>query len=77
MKSIHIRIDEALLERLDRHPMVRERGRSAILREAVVDYLERGDAEDVARQYCAGYRDTAACDDDLRGWSDEGAWPEV
>ena len=77
MKSIHIRIDEALLERLDRHPTVRERGRSAILREAVVDYLERWNAEDVTRRYRAGYQDAAACGRDLRGWSDEGTWPET
>ena len=77
MKSIRVRIDETLLERLDRHPGVRERGRSAILREATVEYLDRQDAEDVARRYRVGYRDSAALDDELGRWSDEGAWPEV
>ena len=39
MKSIGITIDEPLLERLDRQPEVRERGRSAVLRRAVADSL--------------------------------------
>ena len=38
MKAIQVTFDEALLERLDRHPEVRERGRSAVLREATVEY---------------------------------------
>ena len=55
MKAIQITFDEALLERLDRHPSVRERGRSAVVREAAAEYLKRRDAEDIARQYRAGY----------------------
>ena len=39
MKSIGVTFDEPLLERLDRQPEVRERGRSAVLRTAVADYL--------------------------------------
>ena len=41
MKSIGVTFDEALLEQLDQQPEVRERGRSAVLREAVADYLAR------------------------------------
>ena len=48
MKSIQVTFDEALLERLDAHPAVRERGRSAVLREAAAAYLARKDAEDIA-----------------------------
>ena len=40
MKPVQVTFDEALLERLDRHPAVRERGRSAVLREAAVEYLK-------------------------------------
>ena len=76
MKAIQITFDEALLERLDRHPAVRERGRSAVLREAAVEYLKRREAEEIAQRYRAGYRDTTALDEELGGWSDEGAWPE-
>ena len=76
MRAIQVTFDEALLERLDRHPTVRERGRSAVLREAAVEYLRRRDADDVARRYRAGYQETSALDDELGGWSGEGAWPE-
>ena len=76
MKAIQITFDEALLERLDRHPTVRKRGRSSVLREAAAEYLKRQDAEDIARQYQAGYRDTADLDDELDGWAARGAWPD-
>ena len=73
MKAIQITFDEALLERLDRHPSVRERGRSAVVREAAAEYLKR--QEDIARQYRTGYCDTSSLDDELEGWAAEGAWP--
>ena len=76
MKAIQVTFDEALLERLDRHPEVRERGRSAVLREATVEYLKRQDAEEIARRYRAGYCDNAALDDEFEGWVAEGAWPQ-
>ena len=76
MKAIQITFDEALLERLDRHPSVRRRGRSAVVREAAAEYLKRQDAEDIARRYRAGYRDTSDLDDELEGWAAEGAWPD-
>lgn len=75
MKAIQVTFDEGLLERLDRHPTVRERGRSAVLREATVEYLKRRDAEEIARRYQAGYRDTAPLDDELAGWASQGTWP--
>ena len=71
MKPVQVTFDEALLERLDRHPAVRERGRSAVLREAAVEYLKRQDAEEISRRYRAGYRDTSALDDEIGGWAAE------
>lgn len=38
-------MDDALLARLDRQPEVRDRGRSAVLCEAVAEYLARREAE--------------------------------
>ena len=76
MKAIQVTFDEALLERLDRNPAVRARGRSAVLREAAAEYLKRQDAEEIARRYRAGYCDTSPLDDELEGWAAEGAWPE-
>ena len=76
MKAIQVTFDEALLERLDRHPTVRERGRSAVLREAAAVYLLRKDAEDIARRYRAGYGQAAGLDAEFEGWADEGVWPQ-
>ena len=76
MKACQVTFDEALLKRLDRHPAVRERGRSAVLREAAVEYLKRRDDEEIARRYRAGYCDTSALDDELAGWAVEGSWPD-
>ncbi len=76
MKAIQITFDETLLERLDAHPEVRERGRSAVLREAAATYLARKDAEDIAHRYRTGYVDAAGLGAEFEGWAGEGAWPE-
>jgi len=83
MKPIQVTFDETLLARLDRHPMVRERGRSAVLRKAASDFLKRQEAEEIDRRYRAGYADPAKGDCELRDWSGElkdwaaqGVWPE-
>lgn len=65
MKSIQVTFDDALLERLDRHPAVRERGRSAVLREAAADFLAREDADEIDRRYVAGYAGAAPTDGEL------------
>ncbi|MDE2869494.1 MAG: ribbon-helix-helix protein, CopG family [Chloroflexota bacterium] len=77
MKAIQVTFEEALLERLDRDPAVRERGRSAVLREAAATYLARKDAEDIALRYRAGYDDADALGAELAGWTREGVWPQV
>ena len=74
MKAIQVTFDEELLHRLDRHPMVREQGRSAVLREAAAAYLARKDAEEITERYREGYLD-ASPDDELQGWAGEGVWP--
>ena len=51
MKPIQVTFDEELLAELDERPEVRERGRSAVLREATVAYLAKRRTEDIARQY--------------------------
>ena len=69
MKAIQVSFEEALLDKLDRDPEVRRRGRSAVLREAARVYLRRREAEEVASRYRAGYRDISALDDELEGWT--------
>ncbi len=76
MKAIQVTFDEALLERLDRDPAVRERGRSAVLREAAAAYLVRTEAEVISDRYRRGYGDTPALDAELGEWAGEGVWPQ-
>ena len=78
MKAIQVTFDEALLERLDHLPEVRERGRSAVLREAATAYLARKRTDDIARRYREGYGDAfPPIEDELAGWTSQGAWPEA
>ncbi len=79
MKAIQITFDEDLLERLDGLPEVREKGRSAVLRDAAAAYLAAQEARDISHRYQSGY-DAApeapkACKE-LDDWADEGTWPE-
>ena len=76
MKAIQVTFDEALLKRLDRDPAVRERGRSAVLREAAAAYLVRKEADVISDAYRAGYGARAELDAELDGWAGEGAWPQ-
>ena len=66
MKAIHVTFDESLLERLDSHPAVKQRGRSAILREAVVDYLRRQESAGIDRLYREGYAETNSVASELQ-----------
>ena len=58
MRAIQVTFDETLLERLDSHPAVRERGRSAVLREAARHFLRHLETEEVDRRYAMGYGDS-------------------
>ena len=76
MKAIQVTFDETLLARLDRHPMVRERGRSAVLREAAADFLKRQQTEEIDRSYREGYGAGAGPDCEREVWTAQGVWPE-
>ena len=76
MKPIQVTFDETLLARLDRHPMVRERGRSAVLREAAAEFLKRDEARAIDRRYREGYGSAATSDCELKEWAAQGEWPE-
>lgn len=69
-------MDEHLLRRLDADDEVRRSGRSAVLRRAAAEYLQRRRAREVADAYARAYGDSVGPDDDLRGWEHEGVWPE-
>ena len=45
--------------------MDRERGRSAVLREAAAGFLRRAETGEIDRKYREGYPDAAELDDEL------------
>lgn len=68
--------DEDLLAELDEDPVVRDKGRSAVMREAVAEYLDARKRERIAQDYDRAYRSTSELDEELEGWEDEGEWPK-
>lgn len=76
MKAVQVTFDEALLEQLDDHPSVKQRGRSAVLSDAVTDYLRRQERAGIDRSYARGYGDTGSVASEFRGWDRESVWPQ-
>ena len=76
MKAVQVTFGEALLERLDNHPSVKRRGRSAVLRDAVIDYLRRQERAEIDRSYAGGYGDAGSVASEFRGWDRESVWPQ-
>ena len=76
MKAIQVTLDEGLLAKLDADPEVRRDGRSAVLRRAATEYLQRRRKRAIAAQYTKAYGDNPGLSDEFDGWEHEGAWPE-
>jgi metal-responsive CopG/Arc/MetJ family transcriptional regulator len=76
MKAIQVMLDEDLLGRLDASEEVQREGRSAVLRRAAVEYLQRRRREAIAAQYQRAYADGAGLGEEFEGWEDQGAWPD-
>ena len=82
-KTVNFTIDEALLERLDNCPEVRLRGRAAVVREALSDYLDRKAVEEhrklteeeIAQAYAHAYG-PGMPPDELEDWAAEAVWPD-
>ena len=76
VKVVQVSLDEALLEQLDATSQVRERGRSAVVRDALRDWLAiRRDAESAAA-YARAYGKDGGIDDEFPGWAKRGTWPQ-
>ncbi|MCP4654013.1 MAG: ribbon-helix-helix protein, CopG family [bacterium] len=76
MKAIQITMDEGLLERLDADEQVRRRGRSALIRQLVSEFLERRREAAIDAQYRRGYAGFDGLGPDFDGWEEMGVWPE-
>ena len=75
MKAIQVTFDEDLLARLDADHEVRREGRSAVLRRAAAEYLERQRRRSIAEQYRRAYGDDPGLGDEFDGWENQGVWP--
>lgn len=77
MRAVSVYFDEDLLSELDQTADVRERGRSAVLRQLIHDFLQRRRAKEIDFQYERAY---AAVEnplgDGFEGWEAEGVWPQ-
>ena len=68
--------DDDLLAELDETDEVREKGRSAVLRQLTSDFLRQRREQEIDAQYERAY---AGVEDPLgkefEGWENEGVWP--
>ena len=76
MKAIQITFDETLLDQLDADDEVRRKGRSAVLRRLVDEFLARKREAAIDAQYRKGYAGFEGLGPDYEGWEDIGEWPE-
>jgi metal-responsive CopG/Arc/MetJ family transcriptional regulator len=76
MKAVQIMFDEDLLAQLDETADVREKGRSAVLRQLTSDFLRQSREREIDAQYeraYAGVQDPLG--KEFEGWEEEGVWP--
>ncbi len=66
MKGIQITVDEELLRELDATEEVQREGRSAAIRRAVAEYLQRRRRDAIARRYQEAYGEAGALGDEVR-----------
>ena len=75
MKAVQVTLDEDLLARLDADSEVQAEGRSAVLRRAAADYLERRRHERIADKYRKAYSKGQGLGEEFEGWENQGEWP--
>lgn len=77
MKAVQVTMDEHLLRRLDADDEVKRIGRSAVLRRAAAEYLQRRRSRQVADAYARAYGPGKGLEESFAGWEHEGAWPDA
>lgn len=78
MKAVQINFSEDLLARFDADELVRELGRSEVVRRIAEAYLHRRDEKKIAEEYARGYGpDFPPIEEELEGWTEAAAaWRE-
>jgi metal-responsive CopG/Arc/MetJ family transcriptional regulator len=77
-RSVQISLEERLLARIDRHPIAKKHGRSALIKDALEEYLagERRRAHDEAYARGYGSRGSKRLEHDLGPLIAGQQWPE-
>lgn len=76
MKTVQVMFEDDLLAELDETSEVRERGRSAVLRQLARDFLRERRERQIDAQYEQAYAGvTDPLGKDFEGWEGEGVWP--
>lgn len=76
MQTIQMVLDEDLLGEADRAARKQGLNRSALLREALREYLKRLEARDKERRDREGYERYPDTEPELSGWEKVAVWPE-
>jgi len=74
MKVIQVMMDPDLLAALDSTEEALQEGRSAVLRRAVSEYLDRRRRDKIREQYHQAYSN-GDLGEEYAGWEEEGVWP--
>ena len=76
MKAIQVMFEEDLLVQLDSTPDVREKGRSAVLRQLTSDFVRKCREQQIDEQYKRAYREVEdPLGEGFEAWESEGVWP--
>ena len=76
MKTIQVVLDEELLHAADRTARRTKLNRSALIREALRDYIKRLQIRELERLDREGYERRPDTESDLTGWERVAVWPE-
>lgn len=76
MKTIQITMDDELLAKLDADSETQRDGRSAVLRRAATEYLNRRRRSAIAEKYRQAYKKQPGLGQDFKDWEEEGTWPK-
>ena len=76
MQTIQVVVENALLQEADRATRRYKTNRSALIRQALRQYLKQLELRDKERRDRDGYRGRAQSQDGFEAWDEVAAWPE-
>jgi Arc/MetJ-type ribon-helix-helix transcriptional regulator len=77
VKTIQVVLDEALLQRADRAARRQRVNRSALIRAALAEYLERGRLAELEAGQRRGYQRHPVAPGEFDAWDKVPGWPET